>query len=97
MQVGSPARASLEALWARAGQAGSLRLEVETVRVAEQERALAEARQHLQQWDCLVRTAPIPTGGTSCCRATPAVIALRSLVRDEDREMLLRLLGGRRR
>ena len=39
----------------RAGQAGSLRLEVETVRVAEQEKALSEARQHLQQWDCLVR------------------------------------------
>lgn len=55
-QVDSPARASLEALWARAGQAGLLRLEVETVRVAEQERALEEARHHLQQWDCLVRT-----------------------------------------
>ena len=51
----SPARSSLEALWARAGQAGALRLEIETVRVAEQERALEEARHHLQQWDCLVR------------------------------------------
>lgn len=51
----SPARASLEALWSRAGQAGALRLEIETVRVAEQERALEEARHHLQQWDSLVR------------------------------------------
>lgn len=39
----------------RAGQAGSLRLEVENVRVAEQERSLAEARQHLEQWDILMQ------------------------------------------
>ena len=50
----TPQKSSLEALWARAGQAGQLRLEVESVRVAEQERALAEAREHLQQWDHLV-------------------------------------------
>ncbi|CAL8467255.1 g6791 [Coccomyxa elongata] len=54
-KVDSPARASLEALWARAGQAGALRLEIETVRVAEQERALEEARHHLQQWDSLMQ------------------------------------------
>jgi hypothetical protein len=53
--VNTPARSGLEALWARAGMAGSLRLEVENVRVAEQERSLAEAMQHLEQWDCLVR------------------------------------------
>ncbi|BDA40456.1 hypothetical protein COCOBI_01-1090 [Coccomyxa sp. Obi] len=55
LSVDSPARASLEALWARAGQAGALRLEIETVRVAEQERALEEARHHLQQWDSLMQ------------------------------------------
>lgn len=55
-QVATPQRGALEALWARAGQAGALRLEVEAVRVAEQERCLAEARQHLDQWDMLVRT-----------------------------------------
>jgi hypothetical protein len=52
--VTSPAKAGLEALWVRAGMAGNLRLEVESVRVAEQERSLAEARQHLEQWDILV-------------------------------------------
>ncbi len=54
LQLRTPQKSSLEALWARAGQAGQLRLEVESVRVAEQERALAEARQHLEQWDHLV-------------------------------------------
>ena len=50
----TPQKSGLEALWARAGQAGHLRLEVESVRVAEQERSLAEARQHLEEWDHLV-------------------------------------------
>ena len=55
-QMRTPQKGDLERLWARAGQAGQLRLEVESVRVAEQERALAEARQHLEQWDHLVST-----------------------------------------
>ncbi len=50
----TPQKSGLEALWARAGQAGHLRLEVESARVAEQERSLEEARQHLEQWDYLV-------------------------------------------
>ena len=50
----TPQKSGLEALWARAGQAGHLRLEVESARVAEQERSLAEAREHLEQWDYLV-------------------------------------------
>ena len=54
MQVRTPQKSGLEALWARAGQAGHLRLEVESARVAEQERSLEEARQHLEQWDYLV-------------------------------------------
>ncbi len=53
-QVRTPQKSGLEALWARAGQAGHLRLEVESARVNEQERSLAEARQHLEQWDYLV-------------------------------------------
>ena len=54
MQVRTPQKSGLQSLWARAGQAGHLRLEVESARVAEQERSLAEARQHLEQWDYLV-------------------------------------------
>ena len=54
VQVRTPQKSGLEALWARAGQAGHLRLEVESARVAEQERSLAEAREHLEQWDYLV-------------------------------------------
>ncbi|CAL5227927.1 g10974 [Coccomyxa viridis] len=52
--VRTPQKSGLEALWARAGQAGHLRLEVESARVAEQERSLEEARQHLEQWDYLM-------------------------------------------
>jgi hypothetical protein len=48
-------RAGLEALWARAGAAGGLRLEVEAARVEQQERALADAHAQLDQWDALVR------------------------------------------
>ena len=44
------------------------------MRVAEQERALAEARQHLEQWDHLV--SPPQVGGRSastCAHPAPAV------------------------
>lgn len=58
LQVRTPQKSGLEALWARAGQAGHLRLEVESVRVAEQERSLAEARQQLEEWDHLVSSPP---------------------------------------
>lgn len=60
IQVRTPQKSGLEALWARAGQAGHLRLEVESARVAEQERSLAEAREHLEQWDYLVSEYQIP-------------------------------------
>ena len=67
IQVRTPQKGGLEALWARAGQAGHLRLEVESARVAEQERSLAEAREHLEQWDYLVSQTHVTRSSHKTC------------------------------